>query len=387
MHRRKRLKLSFIFPLLLSVLLLLTGIPSVPADAAGSSSSKAQTLTVTYLDVGQGDAAVIQYGSHTMMIDGGKPEESGFIYSWLKSDHISYIDYMVASHPDSDHVGGLSGALNEAEVGTAWCSTTEGDTKTFENFLKYLDRQGTELEVPEAGDTYSLGKAKIQILGPEKPADSEDDDTNNSSLAIKITYGDISFLFAGDAGREEEQELIDSGYDLESTVLKVDHHGSAGSTSYAFLREVNPEYAVISVGADNSYGHPTQEVLSRLRDADVKTYRTDMQGTITAVSDGKTVDFTVEKNASANTLANAGAGQKNTTSSYANADTAQKSTASSYGNADTEQTYILNKNTRKFHYPTCSSVRQMSDKNKETVHLTRDQLIEQGYQPCQRCNP
>lgn len=227
-----------------------------------------------------------------MMIDGGKAKASSYIYSWLKKNQISYLDVMVATHTDADHIGGLSGALNYAKVGTAYCPVTSGTTKTFQSFVKYLKKQGKSITVPEAGDEFSLGSAQVRILGPTDPQA----EGNNSSIVLKVTFGDTSFLFTGDAEREEEQELLESGYDLESTVLKVGHHGSDTSTSYLFLRTVNPQYAVISVGADNTYGHPTEAVLSRLRDADVKTYRTDLQGTITAVSGGKKVTFQTEKN-------------------------------------------------------------------------------------------
>lgn len=266
---------------------------SVSQSANSSSREQKDLLTVTFLDVGQGDAAVLQCGGQSMMIDGGKAKASSYIYSWLKKNQISHLDVMVATHTDADHIGGLSGALNYAKVGTAYCPVTSGTTKTFQSFVKYLKKQGKSITVPEAGDEFSLGSAQVRILGPTDPQA----EGNNSSIVLKVTFGDTSFLFTGDAEREEEQELLESGYDLESTVLKVGHHGSDTSTSYLFLRTVNPQYAVISVGADNTYGHPTEAVLSRLRDADVKTYRTDVQGTITAVSDGKKVTFQTERNA------------------------------------------------------------------------------------------
>lgn len=266
---------------------------SVSQSANSSSREQKELLTVTFLDVGQGDAAVLQCGGQSMMIDGGKAKASSYIYSWLKKNQISHLDVMVATHTDADHIGGLSGALNYAKVGTAYCPVTSGTTKTFQSFVKYLKKQGKSITVPEAGDEFSLGGAQVRILGPTDPQA----EGNNSSIVLKVTFGDTSFLFTGDAEREEEQELLESGYDLESTVLKVGHHGSDTSTSYLFLRTVNPQYAVISVGADNTYGHPTEAVLSRLRDADVKTYRTDLQGTITAVSDGKKVAFQTERNA------------------------------------------------------------------------------------------
>lgn len=354
---------------------------SVSQSAKSSSGEQKELLTVTFLDVGQGDAAVLQCGGQTMMIDGGKAKASSYIYSWLKKNQISYLDVMVATHTDADHIGGLSGALNYAKVGTAYCPVTSGTTKTFQSFVRYLKKQGKSITVPEAGDEFSLGGAQVRILGPTDPQA----EGNNSSIVLKVTFGDTSFLFTGDAEREEEQELLESGYDLESTVLKVGHHGSDTSTSYLFLRTVNPQYAVISVDADNTYGHPTEAVLSRLRDADVKTCRTDLQGNITAVSDGKKVTFQTERNADINTLGNAGPGQKDETGQKNKAVSSAGKAAASDSSA--EKTYVLNTNTHKFHDPDCSSVSQMKEKNKRIVTESRDQIIADGYDPCGRCHP
>ena len=316
-----------------------------------------------------------------MMIDGGKAKASSYIYSWLKKNQISHLDVMVATHTDADHIGGLSGALNYAKVGTAYCPVTSGTTKTFQSFVKYLKKQGKSITVPKAGDEFSLGSAQVRILGPTDPQA----EGNNSSIVLKVTFGDTSFLFTGDAEWEEEQELLESGYDLESTVLKVGHHGSDTSTSYLFLRTVNPQYAVISVGADNTYGHPTEAVLSRLRDADVKTYRTDLQGTITAVSDGKKVTFQTERNAEINTLDQAGPGQKN--EPHQKDEVVPNAGKAEASNSSAEKTYVLNTNTHKFHDPDCSSVSQMKEKNKRIVTESRDQIIADGYEPCGHCHP
>ena len=196
----------------------------------------------------------------------------------------------------------------------------------------------------------------VQILGPADPLSS---DVNNWSIVLRITYGETSFLFTGDAERELEQELLASGYDLESTVLKVGHHGSETSTSYMFLREVMPRYGVISVGADNTYGHPSEAVLSRLRDADVAVYRTDLQGDIVMESDGKTVRVQTQKN---------GADAQPTGG----------------GPVAEEGTYIGNLNSKKFHRPTCDSL--PAEKN-QVFFDSRAEAVEQGYVPCKRCNP
>ena len=338
------------------------------AQATGNTGiAQAGTLTVTWLDVGQGDAAVIQCGGQSMLIDGGKPEKSSYIYAWLQQHGLSYLDVIVATHVDADHIGGLSGALNYASVGTAYCPETTGTTETFQSFVKYLAQRGKQITVPTAGETFALGGAQIQILGPLHRAE----DSNDNSIVLKVSFGATSFLFTGDAERAEEQDLLNSGVNLQSTVLKVGHHGSDTSTSYPFLRAVAPQYAVISVGAGNSYGHPTEAVLSRLRDAGVTTFRTDMQGEITAVSDGQTINFSTAKNAVAIASANAGGG---------NADGAA-------GAGTTAGSYVLNTNSHKFHLPSCSSVETISPKNRKDVNESREQIIREGYAPCKRCNP
>ena len=338
------------------------------AQATGNTGiAQAGTLTVTWLDVGQGDAAVIQCGGQSMLIDGGKPEKSSYIYAWLQQHGLSYLDVIVATHVDADHIGGLSGALNYASVGTAYCPETTGTTETFQSFVKYLAQRGKQITVPTADETFALGGAQIQILGPLHRAE----DSNDNSIVLKVSFGATSFLFTGDAERAEEQDLLNSGVNLQSTVLKVGHHGSDTSTSYPFLRAVAPQYAVISVGAGNSYGHPTEAVLSRLRDAGVTTFRTDMQGEITAVSDGQTINFSTAKNAVAIASANAGGG---------NADGAA-------GVGTTAGSYVLNTNSHKFHLPSCSSVDTISPKNRKDVNESREQIIREGYAPCKRCNP
>ncbi len=385
-----------------------TGIAQATGNTGAENTGIAQagTLTVTWLDVGQGDAAVIQCGGQSMLIDGGKPEKSSYIYAWLQQHGLSYLDVIVATHVDADHIGGLSGALNYASVGTAYCPVTTGTTETFQSFVKYLAQRGKQITVPTAGETFALGGAQVQILGPLHRAE----DSNDNSIVLKVSFGATSFLFTGDAERAEEQDLLNAGVNLQSTVLKVGHHGSDTSTSYPFLRAVAPQYAVISVGAGNSYGHPTEAVLSRLRDAGVTTFRTDMQGEITAVSDGQTINFSTAKNATAETLANAGAGQNTDQTGGGNSatqtagsgqNTGGAATAGAAGgaaiasaNADgaagagtTAGSYVLNTNSHKFHLPSCSSVDTISPKNRKDVNESREQIIREGYAPCKRCNP
>lgn len=249
-------------------------------------------LQVHFLDVGQADSALVLCDNQAMLIDGGNKGDSDFIYTYLKNHDVTHLDYIIATHAHEDHVGGLAGALNFATAGIAYCPVTSYNSKAFSNFVKYLDNQGVEITLPSAGDSFMLGSASVEILAPITYPQSG---TNNSSIVLKIVYGNTSFLFTGDIEREAEYEILEAGYDLASIALKVAHHGSDTSTTYPFLREVMPTYAIISVGNGNSYGHPAESTLSKLRDADVIVYRTDLNGTIICTSDGETVSFSTTK--------------------------------------------------------------------------------------------
>lgn len=354
----------------------------IPADSS---------FAVHFIDVGQADAALVLCDGKSMLIDGGNSADSSLIYSYLKNHNVSHLDYIVATHAHEDHVGGLSGALNYATVGTAFCSVTEYDSKTFNDFVKYLDKQNVSITVPSAGDSFKLGSANVQILAPI----THSDDPNNMSIVLRVVYGGTSFLFTGDAEREEEQDILNAGFNLDSTVLKVGHHGSDTSTTYPFLREIMPEYGVISVGEGNSYGHPTEDTLSRLRDADVKVFRTDMQGTIICTSDGNTVSFNVGRNKDANTLELESTPTPEPTPEPTPT-VAPVPESTSKPSPDTEPTpepkpvgqdYVLNTNSHKFHYPSCGSAKKTADHNKAYFTGTRDELIARGYSPCGNCHP
>lgn len=249
------------------------------------------TFSVHFVDVGQADCALVSCDGQYMLIDGGNAEDSDLVYTYLKEQNVTHLDYLVATHLHEDHIGGLSSAPYAATIGTALAPETSGTTKVYKNLVKSLSTRDVELTIPEAGSEFLLGSARVRVLGPVK----EYTDTNNTSLVLAVDYGQTTFLFTGDMEREAELDLVESGVLLSATVLKVGHHGSSSSTCYPFLREVMPQYAVISVGEDNSYGHPNEEVLSRLSDADSTVYRTDLSGTIIAHSDGTTVTFETER--------------------------------------------------------------------------------------------
>ncbi|MGN0967677.1 MAG: MBL fold metallo-hydrolase [Oscillospiraceae bacterium] len=309
-------------------------------------------LTVHFIDVGQADCALLQCDGQTMLIDGGNAEDSSLVVSYLRNQGVEYLDYVVCTHAHEDHVGGLSGPLNTCTVGQVFAPVTQYDSKVFSNFVKYTDQQGLEITIPQADSAFDLGQAQVTVLGPRK----EYEDTNNTSIVLRVDYGETSFLFTGDMESAAEQDLLNVGCDLGATVLKVGHHGSSTSSSYVFLREVMPEYAVISVGKDNSYGHPHEEVMSRLYDAQATVYRTDEQGTVVAFSDGEKVTFTTEKDI-----------------------------APTVGRDEAEQqVYIGNLNSHVFHRESCTGL--PAEKNR-VYFDSRDAAVAEGYTPCGRCDP
>ncbi len=313
--------------------------------------SEGSGFEIHFIDVGQADAALVLCDGKSMLIDAGNTGDSSRMYTYLKKHSISYLDYVIGTHAHEDHIGGMAGALSYAKPGTVYCPVTSYDSDAFRSFVKYTELGGSSISIPTVGEAFSLGSAEVIIVGC-----NSNDDTNNSSIVLKITYGETSFLFTGDAEWEAEQAVLDSNADISSTVLKVGHHGSNTSTGYRFLREVMPEYAVISVGKGNEYGHPHDEPLSRLRDADVTVYRTDLLGDIICKSDGKSVSFTFGTQGEENVILD-------------------------------ESEYVLNTNSMKFHYPHCSNADRIDGKNKEAYSGTRDDLIKMGYTPGGCCKP
>lgn len=316
-------------------------------------------FVIQFIDVGQADAALVECEGHYMLIDGGNKADSDIIYTVLERNQITHLDAVVGTHAHEDHIGGLAGALNFAAADVTYCPVTEYESKAFQDFKTYADLNGGGLTVPSVGDCFSLGSAEVRILGVNSGTD-----TNNTSIVLKISYGDTSFLFAADAEYEAEEIILDAGFDLKADVLKVGHHGSDTSTSYPFLREIMPEYAVISVGEGNSYGHPTEETLSRLRDADVQVFRTDQLGDIFCISDGTSVSFLQEDVMKA----------------------MDETKMESSSEAEINR-YVFNTNTKKFHLPTCKKTEQISEKNMEEFSGTREEVIGMGYEPCGICKP
>lgn len=246
-----------------------------------------EELQVHFIDVDQGDATLILQGEHAMLIDAGENEYGNQIVDYLNYLGVDHLDYVIGTHPDSDHIGGLDTVLENISWDTVLMPDYEKDTRTYEDVVEVLYSEGKEPVSPKPGDVYSLGTAQFTVLAPIGTYDSG----NENSIALRLVHGGSSFLFTGDAESGSESDMLLSGRLLASDVYKVAHHGSSGANTELFLLAVNPEYAVISCGKDNEYGHPHSEVLNRLRAMGTKVFRTDEQGTIVATSDGSEVTF------------------------------------------------------------------------------------------------
>lgn len=243
-------------------------------------------LQVYFIDVGQADSILIANQEHYMLIDAGNNEDGPKLVKYLKNDlGIKKLDYVVGTHPHEDHIGGLDDIINSFDIGNVYMPEVITTTKTFEDVLDAMDKKNLDITVPEIGDTFKLGEADLEVMY----TGTDDSDLNNTSIVLKMIFGDYSYLFTGDATDKVEKLLLDKKIDVD--VLKVGHHGSAYSSTDEFLKKVTPKYAIISVAKENSYGHPSADTLKRIKKYTDKVYMTSEYGTIRLDSDGKKINF------------------------------------------------------------------------------------------------
>lgn len=323
------------------------------------------TLSVHFIDVGQGDSTFIQFpNGQTMLIDAGESDAGEIVVSYLQALGVSLIDFVVATHPHSDHIGGLPAVFDAFDIEKIFMPNAVSNSYIFEALLDKIETEGCETAEAAAGITvvsdsaYSLNACFIA------PVSDEYENLNNYSAVLRLEYKEKSFLFTGDAESLAEKEILENGVSAVD-VLKVGHHGSKTSSSSAFVKALSPQYAVMQVGKDNSYGHPHAEILERYNSFDSQILRTDEMGTIIISSDGYKL-----------AVLNSEAFTENDVTS----DAPEEKQA-------VESTYILNTNSKKIHTEDCASAVKISDKNKKITNESIESLEAQGYTCCKSCNP
>lgn len=328
-------------------------------------------VKVHFIDVGQGLSVLVQSDGKNLIYDGGGRSTSSFIVSYLKEQNLETIDYLVSSHYDDDHLSGLIGCLNAFNVNNVIGSDYVHDSDLYKSFMDTVSSKNLEVHHPSVGDTFELGAAKFTILSPStiNPSDS-----NNNSVAIKLTCGENSFIFTGDAESGSESDMINSGIDLSCDVLCLGHHGSASSTSWDFLQKTVPEFAVISCGADNQYGHPDKDTLDKLSSMNISLYRTDKQGTIIAESDGKTISWNVKP---CNDYTPGS--DKDTGTEAQTTDSAQTSEPTQTQEQQEHMVWIPQSGSKYHSNSSCSGM-------KNPTQVTQSEAEAMGYEPCKRCH-
>ena len=306
---------------------------------------------------------------------------SSFVVSYLKKQAIKQVDVMIASHYDADHLNGLVGILNVFPVKQVYDANYTSDTRVYQSFKKYVQDHSIPEDVPGMRQSIQVGEASVTFIAPKSYGHAE---VNDDSICIRVQFGKTCFVIMGDPSADAEQQILSQ--DLAADVFYASHHGSNGSNSKTLLANVSPEFVVISCGADNSYGHPGDNTLNRIKATGAELYRTDKQGTIVATSDGQLIewsqdpcnDFTPGEQTIATTAA---------TTLATTATTTAATTQPTQPPVSDAHSYVLNTNTMKFHYPSCSSAADIYPENRKDVTLTRQEILDMGYIPCKRCDP
>ncbi|EOU2127375.1 ComEC/Rec2 family competence protein [Clostridium perfringens] len=255
-----------------------------------SKVPKDSELMISYMDVGQGDAAYIKVNGNDILIDAGPRSNSKELLEQLKAKNIDDFELVIATHPHEDHIGGMVDVFKEYEVKAFYSPKITHTTKTYENLVKAVKDEGLKTKELKGGMVIDLGEvAKFEVFTPQK---SEYEELNDYSPIMKLSFGDTSYLFTGDAEKlAEEEALAKYKNSLDSDVIKFGHHGSSSSSSNAFIEAVSPKYGIISCAKDNKYGHPHRETLDIIKKYNIKTFRTDTDGEIILTSDGKSINF------------------------------------------------------------------------------------------------
>ncbi|KZL89793.1 ComEC/Rec2 family competence protein [Clostridium magnum] len=254
---------------------------------SSKDANNQHVMKVNYIDVGQGDSILVQVNGKNLLIDAGPNSSTDKLISYLNKQNIKKLDFVVATHPHEDHIGAMDTIINKYNIGEFYAPKKTTTTKTFESMVNALKSKNIKINAATAGVSLDLGKnVKCEMIAPNAP---NYEDLNNYSAVIKITYGNSKFLFMGDAESLSEKEILNKNHDISSDVLKLGHHGSSSSSSKAFLDKVSPKIAIISCGKNNDYGHPHKETSTEMKKRNIQVYRTDIDGSIVLISDGKKI--------------------------------------------------------------------------------------------------
>lgn len=275
------------FAAMLIVVFSLIGCTSSKTTDSSKYTNSENTMKVSYIDVGQGDSILVQVNGKNLLIDAGPNDSTDKLMSYLNKQNIKKLDFIVATHPHEDHIGAMDTVIKKYNIGEFYAPKKMTTTKTFENMITALKSKNIKINTAAAGVSLDLGKnVRCEMISPNG---KDYENLNNYSAAIKITYGNSKFLFMGDAEKLSEKEILNKNYDISSDVLKLGHHGSSSSSSKAFLDKVSPKIAIISCGKNNDYGHPHKETLEEMKKRNIQVYRTDIDGSIVLISDGKKI--------------------------------------------------------------------------------------------------
>ena len=342
-------------------------------EASLSQEQEPGNLSVTYLDVGQGNAILAESQGEFMLIDGGARETSSFVVSYLKKQGIEKLDYILISHFDEDHLAGAIGALHSFPVGTLITPDYTTDSSIYKSYREAVKEAGYQPLHPEIGDVFGLGSAEFRVISPVAYGH---EDENQDSVGIILENGENKFYIGGDIGLQGEKEILGARLDIQAEVCLMNHHGS--HVSRDFFQAVNPSYAVISCGDGNSYGHPRQDTVELIESFHVPLFRTDKQGTITARSDGQRITFDQEP------CNDYTPGEKNHNGQ--GNDNQREETEEVVSNATPDTCdFVLNIHTKKIHKPDCTYVSSIDQDNRAYFKGEKEELLEQGYTVCKGC--
>ena len=337
--------------LILSLLFCGCEVVYYPAETPTTPDfTEGETLTVHYIDVGQADSILLETEGKFMLIDGGNKEDGQLVISYLQQQGVEELEAVICTHAHEDHVGGLPSVLAVFPVKAVYAPTRTYSSKVFDSFLHYVDQQGLEVTIPAPGDKLALGGVDMTVVGPVKSYA----ETNDTSIVVLADYSETRFLFTGDMETPAENDMLDYWGDRINwnvDVLKAGHHGSDTSSGYRFVYEADPEYAIVSVGTGNTYGHPSESILSRYGDAGIPLFRTDELGHVIVTTDGQNIAVTWEN---------------------------QNAQPSEYASSQ----YIGNKNSKKVHTGDCSN---LPGENNRVEFTSLNDAIAAGYTPCGTC--